>query len=124
MSNDMMTPVEGKFIFQVEPNMRVRFNGDGWVEELGSGDPEAHLGSRLQGRQGTARDDLYARRYYDLYSRVVFFDIHSRVDGMPMGSEGCVPFRMLEAGSRIHERLNKIIAIANGQFNMAVQPLE
>lgn len=124
MSDDIMTPVEGRFIFQVEPNMRVRFNGDGWVEELGNPEPDAPLGTRLQARQGTARDDLYARRYYDLYSRVVFFDIHSRVEGMVAGADGAIPFRMLEAGSRLFERLNKIIAIGNSQFNMNVRPLE
>lgn len=117
-------PVEGKFIFQVEPSMRVRFNGDGWVEEIGSGAPDDHTGTRLQGKQGTARDDLYARRYYDLYARVMMVDIHSRVEGMPMGAEGMLPFRQLEPGSRIHERVNKIIAIGNAHFNMNVKPLE
>lgn len=116
-------PVEGKFIFQVEPNMRVRFNGDGWVEEIGAGGAEDQIGTRLQGRQGTARDDLYARRYYDLYARVMLIDIHSRVEGMPMGTQGAVPFRDLDAGSRIHERLNKIIAIGNAHFNMNLKPL-
>lgn len=27
----------GKTIFQLEPHMKVRFNSDGWVEELGRG---------------------------------------------------------------------------------------
>lgn len=124
MNQSVPGPVEGKFIFQVESNMRVRFNADGWVEEIGTGGTEDPVGTRLQGKQGTARDDLFARRYYDLYSRVMMVDIHSRVEGMPMGTDGMLPFRMLEPGSRIFERVNKIIAIANAHFNMNVKPLE
>ena len=123
MSDSIPGPVEGKFIFQVDPHMRVRFNGDGWVEEIGAGGAEDPVATRLQGRSGTARDDLYARRYYDLYSRVMLIDIHPKVSEAATGTEGLVLFRDLEPGSRIHERLNRIIAIGNAHFNMNVKPL-
>jgi hypothetical protein len=116
-------PVEGKFIFQVENNMRIRFNADGWVEELGAGGAEDSIGTRLQGKAGTARDDLYARRFYDLYSRVMLLDVHSRVTGAAQGVDGVVSFRDLEPNSRIYERLNRIIEIGNHHFNMNVTPL-
>lgn len=123
MTENIPGPVEGKFIFQVENHMRVRFNADGWVEEVGSGGPEDSIGTRLQGKAGTARDDLYARRYYDLYSRVILFDLHPRVSDSATGTEGLIRFRDLEPGSRIYERLSKIIAIGNAHFNMNVKPL-
>lgn len=123
MTNPVPGPVEGKFVFQVEPHMRVRFNGDGWVEEVGAGGPEDTVGTRLQGKSGTARDDLYARRFYDLYSRVILFDVHPRISEASTGTEGLIRFRDLEEGSRIYERVNRIIAIGNEHFNMNLNPL-
>lgn len=123
MNQPVPGPVEGKFIFQIEPNMRIRFNADGWVEELGTGGAEDVLGTRLQGKAGTARDDLYARRFYDLYSRIVLLDVHSRVTGMTQGAQGMYRFVDLEPGSRMHERVNRIIAIGNHHFNMNLKPL-
>lgn len=123
MSSTVPGPVEGKFIFQVENHMRVRFNADGWVEELGGGGPEDTLGTRLQGKAGTARDDLFARRYYDLYSRVMLIDIHPKIGEAKTGTEGLVLFRDLEPGSRIYERVSKIIAIGNAHFNLNLKPL-
>jgi hypothetical protein len=122
-SKEYLVPVEGKFIFQVEKNMRVRFNADGWVEELGAASADEPLGTKLQGRTGTARDDLYARRFYDLYSRVVLFDVHTRISDMKTGTEGIIRFKDLEEGSRLYERLNKIIEIGNEQFNMNLKPI-
>jgi hypothetical protein len=123
MNQAVPAPVEGKFVFQIENHMRVRFNADGWVEEIGPGGPEDSIGTRLQGKAGTARDDLYARRYYDLYSRVMLIDIHPKVSESASGTEGLVRFRDIEPGSRIYERINKIIEIGNAHFNMNMLPL-
>lgn len=123
MSEPIPDPIDGKYIFQVEKHMRVRFNSDGWVEEIGSGGEEDSLGTRLQGKAGTARDDLYARRYYDLYSRVLLIDIHPRISEAATGTEGLLRFRDLEPGSRIFDRVNRIIAIGNHHFNLNIKPL-
>jgi hypothetical protein len=43
-----LTPVDGKFIFQIASNVRVRFNAEGWVEEIGRGGSGDSLGTTLQ----------------------------------------------------------------------------
>lgn len=119
----MPQPVDGKFIFQIDAGMKIRFNADGWVEEVGKGGEEEPISTRLQGHAGTKFDDYYARRIYDLYSRVVIFDIHPKRISEQSVSSGLLRFRDLEPGSFIHERLNKIIAIGNHYFKMNVTPL-
>lgn len=116
-------PVEGKHIFQISPYMRVRFNADGWVEEIGRGGPEDPLGTRLQGKPANKRDDVYARRYYDLYSRCVILDVFPKLAGDMSGASGLMPFRMLEAGSPLYERVELLIAIGNHHFSMGLKPL-
>ncbi|MCB9991802.1 MAG: hypothetical protein H6867_10630 [Rhodospirillales bacterium] len=116
-------PVDGKFIFQVSPNVRVRFNAEGWVEEIGKGGPEDPLGTLLQGKTGTKRDDIYARRYYDLFTRCLIIDIHPKISSDMSGAEGLVMFKDLEPGSPTFERVNLLIAIANQHFNMNLRPL-
>lgn len=123
LSPDIPEPVDGKFIFQVDPTMRIRFNNDGWVEEIGKGGPDDPLGTKLQGKPGSKRDDIFARRYYDLYTRAVILDIHPRTPSDMCGAEGLILFRDLEPGSPLYERVNKIIAIANHAFGMNLKPL-
>jgi hypothetical protein len=116
-------PVEGKFIFQIDPSIRIRFNADGWVEEVGKGGEEEPISTRLQGQAGTKFDDYYARRFYDLYSRAVIIDIHpKRISEQAVGA-GLILFKDLEPGSHIYDRLTKIIDIANHHFKMNVKPL-
>lgn len=116
-------PVEGKFIFQIASNIRIRFNADGWVEEIGKGGAEDPLGTQLQGKPASKLDDIYARRYYDLYSRVLIIDIHPKRSSDQSGASGLIPFKDLEPDSPIHKRINMIIAIANRHFNMELAPL-
>tara|TARA_R110002124_G_scaffold129483_1_gene290749 strand:- start:45570 stop:45971 length:402 start_codon:yes stop_codon:yes gene_type:complete len=112
-----LTPVDGKFIFQIASNVRVRFNAEGWVEEIGKGGSGDPLGTTLQARSGTTRDDIYARRYYDLFTRVVIFDIQPRLGSSnSSGAGGLVLFKDLEVGSPIYDRVNKIIEISNQAF--------
>lgn len=118
-----MQPVDGKFIFQIDPSIRIRFNADGWVEEVGKGGDEEPISTRLQGHAGTKFDDYYARRIYDLYSRVVIFDIHpKRLSEQGVGA-GMLRFKDLEPGSHIYERVQKIIATGNHHFKLNVAPL-
>ncbi len=116
-------PVDGKFIFQLEANMRIRFNADGWVEEVGKGGEEDSIGTKLQGHTGTKFDDYYARRFYDLFSRVVIFDIHPKRLTEQGVAAGLVQFRDLDPDSHTYARVNRIIAIANHHFKMNVKPL-
>ena len=116
-------PVDGKFIFEIDAGVRIRFNADGWVEEIGKGGPEDPLGTKLHGKPTSKRDDVHARRYYDLYTRALLIDIHSKIDNDRSGTEGLVLFRDLEPGSPMHERVNRIIAIANHAFKMNLKPL-
>ena len=116
-------PVEGKYIFDVSNNMRIRFNADGWVEEIGKGGSSDPLGTKLQGKPGSKLDDIYARRYYDLYTRAIILDIFPKRDTDKSGAEGLVLFKDLETGSPLHERVNLIIAIANHHFGMDIKPL-
>ena len=72
-------PVEGKHIFQISSSTRIRFNAEGWVEEIGNGEMTLWA-IRLQGKPNSKRDDIFARRYYDLLSRCVILDIHPKMD--------------------------------------------
>jgi hypothetical protein len=117
------TPIEGKTVFQISPDVRIRFNADGWVEEMGRGGPEEPLGTQLQGRAGSALDDRFARRYYDLYSRVIIFDIFSKRDNDRSAGRGLVRFRDLEPESPMYRRVNKIIEIGNHYLKMGLKPL-
>jgi len=101
-------PVEGRFIYQIDANIRIRFNGDGWVEEIGKGGPDDPLGTKLQGKPASKRDDIYARRYYDLLSRAVIIDIHPKIS--------TDMFRDIDPDAPLYERINKIIAISNHAF--------
>ena len=114
---------EGKFVFQIDGNMRIRFNADGWVEEIGKGGDEDAVGTRLQGTAGTRLDDVYARRVYDLFTRVVIFDIHPKRSSEVAVSAGLMAFKDLEPGSHTYTRVNKIIEIANQQFSMGIKAL-
>lgn len=118
-----ITPVEGKFIFQMDANIRVRFNADGWVEEMGKGGEDDSIGTRLQGHGGSRLDDTYARRFYDLYTRVVIFSLHPKRTTDQAVSAGLIKFSDLEPGTQGYERLSKIITIANRNFNMNIKPL-
>lgn len=123
--NDIPSPVEGqKYIFQISSNMRIRFNADGWVEEIGRGktmdDP---LGTLLQGKPGSKRDDIYARRFYDLYARVVVLDIYPKSQSDRNNTGGLLSFSQLEPGSPLYERVSMIIAIANHHFGTNLTPL-
>jgi len=122
-SSAIPEPVDGKFIYQIDSGMRIRFNADGWVEEIGKGGPEDPMGTRLHGKPSSKRDDIHARRYYDLYSRIVLLDIYPRIETDRSGATGQVLFRDLEPGSMMYERVNKIIAIANHALNMNLKPL-
>jgi hypothetical protein len=116
-------PVDGKFIFQIDPNIRIRFNADGWAEEIGKGGPEDPLGTRMHGKPSSKRDDIYARRYYDLYTRCLIIDIHPKISTDMSGAEGLVLFRDLEPDSPMYDRVNTIIRIANHHFKMNLKPL-
>lgn len=120
---DLPGPVEGKFIYQVDPGMRIRFNADGWVEEIGKGGADDPLGTTLQGKPSSKRDDIYARRFYDLFTRVIIIDIHPKLDSQKSGSDGFVLFKDLEPGSPLYDRVNKAIAISNRDFKTNLKPL-
>ncbi len=112
-----------KMIFQLEPHMKIRFNNDGWVEELGRGGEENPPGTILQGLSGSKLDDIFARRFYDLYSRVVIFEIHPRRPTDQTSATGVIPFKDLEPDSPMHQRVNKIIEYGNQNFSMNIKPL-
>ena len=116
-------PIEGKTVFQISPDVRIRFNADGWVEELGRGGPEEPLGTLLSGRSGSQLDDRFARRYYDLYSRVIIFDIFSKRETDRSAGRGLVSFKDLEPDSPMYRRVNKIIEIGNHYLKMSLKPL-
>jgi len=118
-----LKPVDGKFIYQIDSNMRIRFNADGWVEEIGKGGAEDPLGSKLQGKPGTKRDDIFARRYYDLYTRCIIIDIFPKISTDRSGAEGLVLFKDLEIGSPLYDRVNKIIEIACKDFGLSIKSL-
>lgn len=121
--NTVPDPIEGKFIFQIDPLMQVRFNADGWIEEVGKGGRQSSLGTKLQGRPGTKLDDIYARRYYDLMSRVVIIDIYPIRTADQSGTGGVLTFKDLEKGSVLYDRVQTSIAIANKHFSMNIAPL-
>lgn len=116
-----LEPVDGKFVFQIDKYMRIRFNADGWVEEIGRGGDEDPMGTPLHGKPSTKLDTIYARRYYDLYSRIVIIDIFTK--DQRENADGIIPFRELEPESRLYERLQKIIEIANVRFELNLKPL-
>jgi len=122
--NTVPDPVDGKFIFEMSSNVRIRFNADGWVEEIGKGGPGDPMGTRLQGSPATKLDDICARRYYDLYTRVLLIDIHPRKASDACGAEGLVRFKDLEPESPMYERVNLIIRIANHHFGMNLKELD
>lgn len=115
--------IDGKFIFQVDKNMRIRFNADGWVEEIGKGGTGDSLGTKLQGKAGSKLDDIYARRHYDLFARVVILDIYAARASDQSGSGGIILFKDLEPGSTLYDRVNLIIAIGNKHFGFNQKPL-
>lgn len=122
---DVPKPPESKFVFALEGGMRIRFNADGWVEEIGKGiGDEDMVGTRLQGSGGTKMDDVYARRIYDLYSRVVIYDLHPRRSTEQAVAAGLLAFKDLEPGSHVYTRLTKIIEIANEKFTLNIRPLQ
>ena len=112
-----------KTIFQLEPHMKIRFNNDGWAEELGRGGEETPPGTALQGLSGSKLDDIFARRFYDLYSRVVILEIHPRRPTDMTNATGVILFRDLEPDSPMYNRVNKIIEYVNQNFNMNIKPL-
>lgn len=116
-------PVDGKYIFQISSSVRVRFNADGWVEEIGKGGLDDPVGTKLQGKPGSKRDDVYARRYYDLYTRAVVIDVHPKTQGDQSGSGGVILFKDLEQGSIMYDRVDMIIKIANHHFETSFKPL-
>ena len=115
-------PIEGKYIFQADSSMQIRFNADGWVEEIGRSE-KSSVGTRLQGKQSTKLDDIYARRYYDLHSRSVILDIFPNRASDQSGAGGVLSFKDLEQGSVIYTRVQTVIAIANKHFGMNIKPL-
>ncbi|OIN87973.1 MAG: hypothetical protein AUJ12_00105 [Alphaproteobacteria bacterium CG1_02_46_17] len=123
MTQNVPNPVEGKHIFQISNNIRIRYNADGWVEEIGSGGADDPLGTRLQGKPNSKRDDIYARRYYDLYSRCVILDIHPKLTSDMSGTGGIILFKDIEPASPMFARVNLIITIANHHFGMDLKPL-
>lgn len=123
MSGKPTTPPASKTIFQIESYMKIRFNNDGWVEEIGRGGEEDPPGTILNGLSGSKLDDIFARRFYDLYSRVVIFEIHPRRPTDQTAATGVILFRDLEPGSPLYNRVNKIIELANQNFNMNLKPL-
>lgn len=122
--SEIPEPVEGKYIFQVASNIRIRFNADGWVEEIGRGGREDPLGTILQAKSGSKRDDVYARRFYDLYTRAVLLDIIPKNPADRTDTGGMVLFRDLEPGSVMFDRVNLIISIANHHFGTTFAKLE
>lgn len=116
-------PVEGRFIFQIDSNIRVRFNADGWVEEIGKGGAGDPLGTKLQGKPGSKLDDIFVRRYYDLYTRALILDVFPKQSSDKSGAEGLVLFKDLESGSPMYDRVNLIIAISNKHFGTNLKPL-
>ncbi len=116
-------PVDGQFVFQVGPGTRIRFNAEGWVEEIGKGTTEENE-TVLNGVPGTKLDDLYASRYYDLYTRVVLLDIHAAKGSLDHSrGYGCILFKDLEPDSPIYNRVNTAIKIGNNYFKMNIKPL-
>lgn len=122
-AEDFLKPVDGKFVFQVDPVMRVRFNADGWVEEIGKGGPDDPLGGKLQGKPASKRDDLNVRRYYDLYTRAIILEIYPDTANDRCKAEGLVLFKDLEPDSPMYDRVNKIIKIGNDSFKMNLKAL-
>lgn len=116
-------PVDGKTVFQINNNIRIRFNSDGWVEEIGKGGADDPLGTTLQGRTGSKLDDVCARRYYDLFTRTIIIDIYPRRAERHGGAAGIILFKNLEPDSPAWLRVNKIIEIGNHHFNMGLKPL-
>ena len=119
---DYLEPVDGKYIFKLGNYMHIRFNADGWVEEIGRGGSQDPLGTPLHGKPGTKLDTIYGRRYYDLYSRVMLLEIFDG-SGKREQATGLLPFKDLDPQSKIYERLQKIIEIANTRFELGVAPL-
>ena len=116
-------PVDGQFVFQIGPSMRIRFNADGWIEEIGKGTPDESE-TVLNGVPGTKLDDLYASRYYDLYSRVVLIDVHAAKGSQDHSrAYGCIPFKELDPASVLYGRVKTAIEIGNHYFGMKVQQL-
>lgn len=116
-------PVEGKTVFQITSSIRIRFNADGWVEEIGKGGPDDLSGTILQGRTGSKLDDVCARRFYDLLTRAVIIDIYPRRPSDLSGSSGLILFKDLDPDSPLYDRVKTIIDIANHHFNMKLKPL-
>lgn len=112
-----------KTIFQLEPHMKIRFNPDGWVEELGKGGDENPPGVILQGLSGSKLDDIFARRFYDLFSRVIIFEIHPRRTADTTNATGTMLFIDLEPDSPMYARVNKIIELGNQNFKLNIKPL-
>ncbi len=121
--NNIPAPVDGKFVFQVGPSMRIRFNAEGWVEEIGKGTPEDE-GTVLAGVPGTKLDDIYAVRYYDLYSRMVLLDVHAGKGSSDKSrGSGAILFKDLDPSSPMYKRVNMAIKIGNHYFNMNIKEL-
>ena len=117
-----LTPVDGKFVFEIDPGMRVRFNADGWVEEIGRGGAEDPLGVKLQGKPASKRDDLLARRYYDLYTRAMIIEVYPDTPNDRCKADGLIMFKDLDPKSYIYGRVQKIIEISN-HLGVKVAPL-
>ena len=122
-TNDIPEPTEGKYIFKVASNQHIRFNAAGWVEEIGRSGPEDPLGTILQAKSGSKRDDVYARRFYDLYTRAILLDIIPKNPSDRTDTGGLVMFRDLEEGSVMYDRVNLIISIANHHFGTSFKKL-
>ena len=121
-TKDYLEPVDGKYIFQIGNYMRIRFNADGWVEEIGRGGGEDPLGTPLHGKPSTKLDTIYGRRYYDLHSRVMLLEIFDG-SGKREHATGLLHFKDLDPRAKIYDRLQKIIEIANHHFELEVAPL-
>ena len=121
---ELPKPVDGNFVFQVASGIRVRYNADGWVEEIGRGGADDPLGTKLSGKPATKLDDTIARRYYDLYARIVLFDINSKQSRTDKGSASAhMMFKDLEPGSPMYDRVNLLIDIGNHYFQLGVKRL-
>ncbi len=118
-----LTPVDGKFVFQIDSMMRIRFNADGWVEEIGRGGLDDPLGTKLQGKPKSKRDDLVARRYYDLFSRAVILEVFPDTPNDRCKAEGLVLFKDIDPDAPLYERINMIIEIGNTHFGMNLKML-